>query len=100
MGIVTLMDEPEPAAPPAPPFEVGDRVIAVTGIGAIRPRVPQGTLGLVVASTPAGELEIHFSNGRVELVAPAKLAAAKADPDPVRPSHDPTENPDHPTSSA
>jgi hypothetical protein len=92
------MDEPEPSAPPR--FEVGDRVIAVTGLGAVRPRVPKGTLGLVVASTPVGELEIHFTNGRVELVAPAKLAPVQTDPDPARPSRDPTENPDPPTSSA
>jgi hypothetical protein len=92
------MDEPEPCAPPR--FEVGDRVVAVTGIGAIRPRVPKGTLGLVVASTPVGELEIHFTNGRVELVAPARLAAAQADADPARASHGPTENPDHPIGTA
>ena len=57
-------------------FTVGDRVVAARGIGLIRPRVPRGTVGIVAAFSPVGELEVQFSNGRVELLTPDALTAA------------------------
>jgi hypothetical protein len=51
-------------------------VVATEGIGLIRPRVPRGTVGVVAAYTPAGEIEVQFVNGRVELLKPGLLAAA------------------------
>jgi hypothetical protein len=58
------------------PFAVGDHVAAKEGIGLFRPRVPRGTLGVIAAFTPAGELEVQFANGRVELLDPHRLIAA------------------------
>jgi hypothetical protein len=51
-------------------------VVAVHDIGVFRPRVRQGTVGTVAGVTPAGEAEVLFDNGRVELVAPDRLAIA------------------------
>lgn len=58
------------------PFRLGDRVLAMHGIGLIRPRVPRGMPGVVAGFSPAGEIEVQFANGRVELVRPADLASA------------------------
>jgi hypothetical protein len=64
-----------PAADPRPDvFSVGDCVVAVYAIGLFRPRVPRGTQGRVAGLSPAGEMEVHFTNGRVELVRPSSLA--------------------------
>ena len=57
-------------------FAVGDRVVAAAGIGLIRPRVPEGTPGVVAAFSPSGEMEVQFANGRVELLRPDSLAVA------------------------
>lgn len=59
-----------------PAFAVGDRVVAARGIGIIRPRVPRGTVGVVAAYSPVGELEVQFVNGRVELLTPDAVTAA------------------------
>lgn len=61
----------DPAAPAG--FAVADRVRAARDIGAFRPRVPRGTVGMVMGFSPAGELEVEFANGRVELLAPDAL---------------------------
>jgi hypothetical protein len=64
-------------APAAPkPFPVGTRVVARRGIGLLRPRVPEGTAGVVAGYSPAGEVEVEFANGRVELLPPSWLTAA------------------------
>jgi hypothetical protein len=55
-------------------FSVGDCVVAVYAIGLFRTRVPRGTRGEVAGLTPAGELEVQFANGRVELVQANGLA--------------------------
>jgi hypothetical protein len=58
-------------------FEVGDRVMARVDIGGIfRPRVRRDTRGVVAGRTPAGELEVHFDGGGLELVVPERLAPA------------------------
>jgi hypothetical protein len=52
-------------------------------IGLFRPRVPRGARGEVAGIAAAGEIEVHFANGRVELVRPTSLAhcvAADAEP--------------------
>lgn len=46
----------------------GDRVLVTERIGIIGTRVPARTCGVVVAITVLGEVEVHFDNGRVELV--------------------------------
>lgn len=58
------------------PFAVGARVVAARGIGLLRPRVPQGTVGVVAAYSPVGEIEVQFVNGRVELLHASALTAA------------------------
>jgi hypothetical protein len=68
------MSRTEVSAPVA--FRVGDRVRAVRDIGIVRPRVPRGTVGVVMAFSPAGDIEVEFVNGRVELLPPAALAPA------------------------
>lgn len=52
----------------ASPFAVGDCVVVMHDIGFIRARVPRGTEGSIAGFTPAGEAEVAFTNGRVELV--------------------------------
>jgi hypothetical protein len=67
----------EAAAGGAGRFEVGDRVIARVNIGGIfRPRVRRDTRGVVAGRTPAGELEVHFDGGGLELVDPERLTPA------------------------
>jgi hypothetical protein len=64
-----------PAADPRPDvFSIGDCVVALYAIGLFRPRVPRGTQGEVAGLTQAGEVEVQFANGRVELVRPNSLA--------------------------
>ncbi|MDP9093431.1 MAG: hypothetical protein M3N95_10980 [Actinomycetota bacterium] len=68
-----------PAADPRPDvFSVGDCVVAIYAIGLFRTRVPRGTRGEVAGLAPAGEVEVHFANGRVELVPPTSLAHCAA----------------------
>ena len=56
-------------------FDIGDGVVTLYDIGLLRPRVPRGTAGIVAGRrADASELEIHFANGRVELVSPHTLA--------------------------
>jgi hypothetical protein len=71
------------AADPRPDlFSVGDCVVAIYAIGLFRSRVPRGTRGEVAGIAPTGEVEVHFANGRVELVRPTNLArCAYADAD-------------------
>jgi len=58
-----------------PRFDVGDRVIAVEGIGGwLRPRVPRHTHGVVIARKLSGEFEVHFDGGHTEVVGPELLA--------------------------
>jgi hypothetical protein len=57
-------------------FAIGDPVVAKQPIGVLRARVPQGTRGVIAGVSPAGELEVQFANGRVELIAPDRVAAA------------------------
>jgi hypothetical protein len=57
-------------------LRVADRVTAVDDIGLFRPRVPSGTSGTVAAVSRLGEVEVHFDNGRVELVRPDRVRTA------------------------
>lgn len=54
-------------------FGTGDRVSAPERIGVFGTRVPAGTCGVVAGITVVGEMEVHFDNGRVELVTPDRL---------------------------
>ncbi len=56
-------------------FDIGDRVITLCPIGLLRPRVPRGATGIIAARSPTLELEVHFDNGRVELVQSHTLAS-------------------------
>jgi hypothetical protein len=68
-----------PDAEPRPDvFSVGDCVVAIYAIGLFRPRVPRGTRGEVAGLAVAGEVEVLFANGRVELVRPTTLARCVA----------------------
>lgn len=57
------------------PFAVGDCVSVTDRIGVIGTRVPTETSGVVAGVAPAGEVEVHFVNGRVELVDAHRLRA-------------------------
>jgi hypothetical protein len=68
-----------PAADPHPDvLRAGDRVVAAYDIGPFRPRVPRGIRGEVAALSPTRELEVHFANGRAELVRANGLAQCAA----------------------
>jgi hypothetical protein len=60
------------------PLAVGDQVVALYAIGLLRPRVARGTLGVVAGFSPGYEVEVRFSNGRVELVHPDVLGRAQS----------------------
>jgi hypothetical protein len=69
--ILLVMPDVEPL-PDA--FSVGDCVVALYAVGLFRPRVARGTRGEVAGISPAGEVEVQFANGRVELMRPSSLA--------------------------
>ncbi len=55
--------------PDPPRFETGDRVIAAHHIGGVfRPRVPHGTVGIVIELIAQGRLVVHFAGEHREVV--------------------------------
>jgi hypothetical protein len=57
------------------PFAPGTRVVAAVRIGGLlRPRVPAGSPGVVVAVAPGELLEVLFEGDRTELVRPDQLS--------------------------
>jgi len=55
--------------PDPPRFETGDRVLAAHHIGGVfRPRVLDGTAGIVIKLTAQGRLIVHFAGEHREVV--------------------------------
>ncbi len=58
-----------------PELDVGDRVVALHRLGGLlRPTVPRGTPGLIIARDTTATLTVRFTNGQTLNVDPADVA--------------------------